>query len=120
MTVEMLSKLIAIQGSPIEIPDAMAWRRFESESIRVPSDYKEFLSIYGSGLLADFFWIWNPFSEFDQLNWIKQKDGTIHAYRLAITDSPDLYGDWKLYPDDGGLLPCGNTISGDTVFWATT
>lgn len=71
----MINKLIALLSPPSQrIFDNAAWATFESEGgLRLPSDFKQFISIYGCGAVDDFVWVLDPFSENSNLNFDKSQ-----------------------------------------------
>src|SRR5437868_12524655 len=115
MSFRQLCSLINKRGPTIEQPTKDQWSAFEAKNFCLPDDYKKFLCHFGSGILADFFVIWNPFSKIEGFEWFKESKQTLNVYCEAIMDSPELYGKMKLFPDPGGLLPCGRTMNGDSI-----
>lgn len=81
----------------------------------LPSDNKEFINHFGSGLICDFLRIYDPFlsdSTFD-LGWIHN---VIAMYQVFdVKQFPD-----PLFPATDGLLPCGKTDNGGIhMTWKT-
>jgi hypothetical protein len=117
MAIDALLDLINIRGLPTETPSAEEWSSFENRGLNLPKDFKAFLSTFGTGVLADFFYVWNPFSNVAGMNWHEEKERTIRSLRVLIAKFPDDYGEWKFYPEAGGLIPFGKTGNGDILFW---
>jgi len=120
MTLPEFFQLIAILSPTVEAPSDGDWVQFEAHSLLVPNDYKAFLMHFGTGVLAEFFYIWNPFSNAPSMNLLSQKERTLQTLQDLVADAPELYVHWKLYPNEAGLLPFGKTGNGDILFWNTT
>lgn len=109
-----LMKLLPPPSSAVESADAVAWASFEqSFGTALPLDYKQFVTIYGTGAIDGFLWILNPFSKTGYLNLVEEgraKLKSLKALRNEIVPYP-------LYPEPNGLLPCGVSDNGDVIFW---
>lgn len=112
MKVSEFSKRIATPEPLIERPDSQQWKMARPANVSFPDDYKEFLERFGTGVIFDFIFIWNPFSKVEGMNF--EAESTRHRSFLkehkAVT--PDLFVHW---PEN--LLPFGKTENGDTLFW---
>lgn len=80
-----------------------------------PTDYVEFINAYGSGRIASFVVIFNPFSEDENINFFEQFRLVLEDFRFLV-DSDDYYK-FVLYPQGEGLIPLGVTDNGDYLFW---
>ncbi|MFL9674322.1 MULTISPECIES: SMI1/KNR4 family protein [Pseudomonas] len=113
----MINKLIALLSPPSQrIFDNAVWATFESEGgLRLPSDFKQFISIYGCGAVDDFVWVLDPFSENSNLNFDKSQY-FIDAYAVMrqefLSDYPR-----PDYPAEGSFLPWAVTDNGETFVW---
>ena len=119
MSFRQLLSLVRSHDPVVEAPAEDSWDGFERDQRALPVDYKMYISTFGSGVLADFFWIWNPFSRHASINWGIMKDQTLQSYSRIRSQVPEFFHQWKLYPERGGLLPCGHTMNGDSIFWRT-
>lgn len=81
-----------------------------------PKDYIAFITQYGSGQVADFITLFNPFSKNEHINFFQQKEQILEDFSSLINDDPNYYR-FVLYPKYNGLLPIGVTDNGDTLFW---
>jgi hypothetical protein len=99
---------------------ATQWRQVEEAlGTALPSDYKEFVSQFGSGYIDRFLWILSPFERWDSRNLVWQLDeqrdiGRILRESLGYDMLP-----FGFYPQPGGLLPWAGTDDGDVLYWAT-
>ena len=113
----MINKLISLLPPPS--PRAFnkaAWANLETEeNLRLPNDFKEFISIYGCGAIDDFVWVLDPFSENSDLNYEKSKC-FVGAYAVMrqefLSDYPR-----PDYPAEGSFLPWAVTDNGETFVW---
>jgi SMI1-KNR4 cell-wall len=85
----------------------------------LPSDYKAYIQRFGSGIIGAFIRPFNPFTMNSVLN-------LIHASRLILAlcrsnkqECGDEVCPYPLFPEADGLLPWGDTINGDVLFWQT-
>ena len=81
----------------------------------LPSDYKEFLSIYGTGVVGEFLWVLNPFSSNPNLNLEKIRYFQ-EAYQQMKELFPEEYPRERL-PHTGSFLTWAVTDNGDSLFW---
>lgn len=113
----MINKLISLLSPTSQrIFDNAAWAIFESKgSLRLPNDFKNFISIYGCGAIDDFVWVLNPFSINPNLNFEKSKF-FINAYAVM---RQDFFSDYPRpnYPEEGSFLPWAVTDNGETFVW---
>ncbi|GGC88842.1 SMI1/KNR4 family protein [Chelatococcus reniformis] len=102
----------AIEAAPAD------WLRVETElGTALPSDYKAYIEAYGSGRIADFIWIFNPFTKRENINLLTQVPRQINVLReLADGGAPQPF---PLFPAPAGLLPVGMTDNGDVILWLT-
>ncbi len=120
MSVEPLMRLITVVGGRVEVPSADDWSRVEARGPVFPEEFKAFLSKVGTGVLAEFFYVWNPISTFPGMNWFQEQARTLDSLRTLIAKRPDEYREWRFYPERNGLLPFGKTGNGDILFWRTS
>lgn len=71
-----------------------------------PQDYIALITQYGSGLIADFITLFNPFSKNEYIEFFQQKEWILEGFNSLINDDPDDYT-FVLYPKQNGLLPIG-------------
>lgn len=102
---------------PQDIGNPTLWAEFDSKlKLSIPTDYKEFINLYGTGAVGDFIHIWNPFTRIPYMNLWKN---LLSLKNVLNTSSylPILHHKYKTYPDENGILPFGSTIDGDTFYW---
>lgn len=116
-----IGDLVAVMPTPnvpFEASSADAWASVEARlGTSLPDDYKEFIGLYGSGRIANFLWIFNPFSSNKNLNLEQQIE-----LQSSVLGELESYGEknpYKSFPAPGGVLPFGITDNGDVVFWRT-
>lgn len=83
--------------------------------IKLPDDYKELISSYGSGIFGDFIWLINPISKNNNLNF-KIIEYIYSSYESMKSDFPDLYPR-PSYPNQESYFPWAITDNGDTLIW---
>jgi len=114
----LINKLVTILAVPFVSSDSgkgMKWPMIEN-GLPFPSDYIEFINEYGSGRIADFIVIFNPFSKNEDVNFFEQYKFILEDLNYLIKSDKDYYN-YQLYPKDNGLIPLGVTDNGDYLFW---
>jgi hypothetical protein len=111
-----LQRLMPVPARTAFVPAESDWQDAERAlGVTLPSDYKDFLHVYGSGRLDDFMEIFNPASPHEHNNliecWKKQRE--VFAY-MQKGNAPLRI---DLHPAKPGLLPIGQTDNGDTIFY---
>ena len=93
----------------------MKWPLIE-DNLSFPSDYVDFINTYGSGRIAEFIVIFNPFSQNEDVNFFEQYKFILEDLNYLNESDSDYYK-YQLYPKDNGLIPVGVTDNGDYIFW---
>ena len=114
MAIEHLMAVLVPPVNPFETPAAGAWASVEGRlGVPLPSDYKRFIETYGSGNIGNFLWIFNPFSNNENLNLERQV-----VTQAEVLNELRSYGEsvpYKPFPEQGGILPFGITDNGDLL-----
>ena len=117
---DRLSRILPVPDRPLEVPDPGRWEEIErAVGIRLPPDYKAFVSTYGTGSIDDFLMVFNPFSDRPALR--LQEFGeemlrVLRENRAQGVDPPP----YPIHPEPDGLLPWGATDNGDWCYWVAT
>lgn len=130
-----LIQIVPPPEDPLECGDAVAFLEAEEKlSLKLPDDYKELISTYGSGKWQDFWWHFNPFANSPYSNLFDQSlpaDDTsggnaLSAERAAREDQNRSHAmgigikyPHAIYPEPGGILPWARTENGGRFFWLT-
>jgi hypothetical protein len=112
---EALTRLMSPPDEPLDPGEPDAWPAIELQlGLRLPSDYKAFIATYGSGAIADFINVFNPFSENPHVRLVDAAESVAATYReiRAFEHIP-----FPIHPEPGGLLPWGSSDNGDVLFW---
>jgi hypothetical protein len=123
-----LEALARLLPPPRESVAAPPWERAEAEcGFAFPSDYQEFVNLYGGGKIltgaAEWpVWILAPCS-------VPQRPGAPGGFAALVQETEELplgheWNGWDgpAYPDlpaPGGLLAWGHDQDGDTFYWST-
>lgn len=92
------------------------WSDIEKKSgIQLPTDYKVFIGVYGTGIVGDFINLFNPFSTYKPFNLLNNVERTLKIQR----EFQEQEGLSRYYPPTGEVLPFADTYNGDTLFWKT-
>lgn len=115
MDISEIMLRLPLPGSPKET-DELEWDRIERAlGVDLPRDYKDFVSIYGTGSIGHFLWVFNPSSKNRSLN------GEAIRYFLTSYENlkHDLPADYirPAFPSVNSFLPFAVTDNGDTLVW---
>lgn len=116
---ERLRLLLPPPADPVEPGRPDGWAEVERAlGTGLPSDFKAFTEVYGSGKVDDFLYLFNPFASGEDGNLLVEKDRVLAAYSQTRAKFPD-----RLllppFPEPGGVLPLGRTDNGDELYWVT-
>lgn len=118
MSVSDVARLITPPNNPNEAPQQRDWSNIEAAlATSLPEDYKEFINLFGTGKIDNFLWIFNPFSQNENINLATK----VHVQLTALFEL-QAYGEvlpYKLFPESNGVFPFGITENGDVLYWHT-
>jgi hypothetical protein len=116
---ERLRELLPPPAHPVEPGRPESWAEIEAAlGTKLPSDFKAFTELYGSGTVDDFVYLFNPFAAGQDGNLLFEKDRVLEAYRQTRARFPERLP-LPAFPDPGGVLPLGRTDNGDELYWIT-
>ena len=116
---ERLRQLLPPPADPVEPGWPDGWAQVEAAlGTQLPGDFKAFTEQYGSGMVDDFLYLFNPFAAGQDGNLLVEKDRVLAAYRQTRARFPDRLV-LPPFPDEGGVLPLGRTENGDELYWVT-
>lgn len=115
MSINKIITILEPPVSPSESVKGIEWPLIE-DKLNFPSDYIDFINLYGSGRIADFVVIFNPFSGDENINFFGQCKLILEDLNYLIESDKDYYK-FSLYPENNGLIPLGATDNGDYIFW---
>ncbi len=119
MNIEQLKTLVPPPKQPLEIGTPDEWHRLEQRlALVLPTDYREFVLTYGTGLFAQFYRVYNPFSADTYMSLYAQVQKTCDWRRRTKAEFPERVP-YAIYPDPGGILPWGNDENGHDYYWLT-
>jgi hypothetical protein len=118
--VTSLEELTRIVPAPsVTVDGSGSWDSTETRlGTGLPSDYKAYIEMYGTGRLDGFIWVLNPFSRNPNLNLMTKGDAALRTLR-ELQSKHECEVPYPLYPEAGGLLPWGITDNGDVLYWLT-
>jgi hypothetical protein len=121
MSVTALLKLVPPPASPTGVGRLPSWIDDEAKlGTGLPSDYKEFVTHYGTGLFADFFIVYNLLARDTVFGLIP--NATKELAMIRLRNYKTIFGDdfpYGIFPDKPGLLPWGKDENGGTYCWLT-
>src|SRR5829696_7595805 len=116
---ERLRELLPPPAEPVEAGRPDGWDEIEAAlGTGLPGDFKAFTELYGSGMVDDFLYLFNPFAAGEDGNLLVETDRVLDGYRQTRARFPDRLP-LPPFPDEGGVLPVGRTDNGDELYWVT-
>jgi len=116
MTIDTLMKQVA---PPVEASGAFdgPWAPVEAEiGLVLPTDYKDYVKLYGAGRFLEFLGLYIPRAENPNM----RLERMVRVVCEGLTSlSPLEEPPYPYWPTPGGLLPFGATDNGDELFWLT-
>tara|TARA_R110002167_G_scaffold342940_1_gene551806 strand:- start:2041 stop:2580 length:540 start_codon:yes stop_codon:yes gene_type:complete len=111
---KLLTELVPPPDAPVCTDSD--WQEVEKNlGVELPGDYKDFVSIYGSGSLQSFIHIVNySDSRLSSAELISVIFSQLESYQEAGKCE-----EFKAFPAEGGLLPFASTDDGNYLFWKT-
>jgi hypothetical protein len=104
---------------PIGTGSLDMWSNIEQKfRFKFPSDYKDYVALYGVGTWNGFFGIFTPFYEGERaLGFCKWLETALYGYDEFRQSFPAIAPPFLRYPAPGGLIPIGCTDNGGTICW---
>lgn len=119
MSIEELKRLVPPPPQPGEVGTMEQWEAMEHTlGLVLPSDYRDFVFAYGSGLFARFYRVYNPFAASEYIALLPSISRVCEDEREFRRDWPDTVP-YPIYPEVAGLLPWGNDQNGNDYYWLT-
>lgn len=113
MVPERLTELLRPPDEPFPLADGDLEAVEAALGVVLPSDYTEFVSVYGRGAIDAEVTIFVP----DEIEEVLE--ATVFEYTELAGGSPS-HRDTPIFPQPGGLLPWGGDGSGNGWFWRTS
>jgi len=87
---ERLRQLLPPPAEPVEPGRPDGWAAVEGTlGTRLPTDFKAFTELYGSGTVDDFLYLFNPFATGQDGNLLVEKDRVLAGYRQTRARFPE-------------------------------
>jgi len=115
MAIEELVAVVPPPAKPLESGPPERWIRSEEElGVRLPQDYRDFSTTYGTGrFCGGFIEVFNPFSE-HYVEIIHSQIHLLNSIREGGMEVP-----YEIFPSSAGLLPWGRNENGHMMCWIT-
>jgi hypothetical protein len=111
--------IVAPPDEPYRIGNGKLWDQVARKlGLELPSDYREFVEAYGSGSLAGFIQVYNPYSE-SPYSLLERIEKVCQVYRSLKSSEGDRQVPFPIHPDRPGLLPWAQNDVGNYMFWLT-
>lgn len=114
---DRLVRLAPPPDRPLGAGELGAWSEVEDRlGLRLPADYRDFATRYGSGTFDEFLLVLTPFADKPGLR-LEDYGATMLTTMRDFRASGSEELPYPLQPDPGGLLPWGYTGNGDWGYW---
>jgi hypothetical protein len=119
MSLHSLRQILPPPDAPWEAVAPARWPSVERFlCTELPTDYKQFLEVYGTGHIDGYLRVSNPLRR-STYPWIQETLGALgHLHEMRAGFGREQVPD-SLFPELGGLLPWASTTSGDSLYWRT-
>src|SRR5262249_40247229 len=120
--IEDIRALLPTPASPVGL--VRPWQEVEQQlGVLLPTDYKQFIDLYGSGVVCGSVTVWN----FRDTSLFKKplqdglcgKGSVIRLYERAGLEAR-CHWPYPTYPEPGGLLPFATVLDIHNLNWLTT
>ncbi len=114
--VERLSAVLAPPSTPAGRPSD--WQQVaESWNTAFPSDYRDFLDVFGAGTIDDYLVLATVLDHAPDA-----RESTVGGLTDVARSLHQEHSDWPypVWPRNGGLICWGATIDSDVLYWDTT
>lgn len=117
MAIEPLKKIVTPPQRASEVGTLEKWHEVERQlGVELPSDYRDFVFAYGSGLFARFYRVYNPFAASEWTALYSSVQRVCGWQRDTKRQWPKRVP-YPIYPEQRGILPWGNDENGNDYFW---
>lgn len=116
MALTEVTALIPPPPRPSGVGTPEEWRAIERElGLTLPTDYREFVSTYGTGRLAVEYLIYSPFWGAEYLNHVRYLCQLETDFRAQFPHRVP----YPVWPEPGGVLPWADDQNGNYYLWLT-
>ncbi len=118
MAISELTAIVPPPAKPVETGNKKLWAQLEKQIGPLPQDYKDYITLYGSGSLGEFVRVYNPFAqdEYVDLMCAIVRFGEINTHIKQLAGMHFPYPD---YPEPGAILPWARDDNGNVYYWKT-
>lgn len=122
MTLDALMRAVPPPEKPREAGSGRSWLEVEvALGTTLPTDYKGYINLYGTGELGGCIWVYNPFSDIRHgQNLLVRVPEVLNIWRSKRARAGEEEYLYPLYPEPNGLLPWGHVDTGAELFWLTS
>jgi len=86
MSLAKIRKIVPPPKKPRYAGSDKQWAKFESNMpLKLPSDYRKYISTYGIGSLFDLFYVWSPFNPDKRFNFL-QNWSDIDSFLMEVAE----------------------------------
>ncbi|TVO52632.1 SMI1/KNR4 family protein [Denitromonas halophila] len=120
MSIKQLQEVLIPPDEAIESGKGQEWGKITSKfGAPLPTDYMQFVELYGSGEIGGWLTVFNPFSKNPNISLLEQFFCVLSSISEIKKEFPESCP-YPLLFEPGGLLPWGISIDGDIYCWSTS
>lgn len=116
MAISELTVIVPPPAKPVETGNEKLWAQLEKQIGPVPQDYKDYITLYGTGSLGGFVRVYNPFArdEYTDLMCAIVRFGEINTHLKQSEGDRFPYPE---YPQPGAIVPWASDDNGNIYYW---
>ena len=120
MLISELKEILPCPDNPSETSSELDWYAVEEAlNTKLPSQYKDYIQAYGTGIVGNYMNIYNPFSRLDMDNLIFQVDNKLNFLTRFREQNRQKLSDFRIFPEENGFFPIGDTTGFSLVLYKT-
>jgi hypothetical protein len=116
MNIDDLRRKVNVEGELRDRPTREQLREFQNARGKRPREWEDYLAVFGSGWLLDYFYIYNLHSWRDESS-LEEWEEEVTAFLKDLRDNSSEIAIW---PEDQGYLPFYLTLGGAIGYWRTS
>ncbi len=113
-----LTAIVPPPAKPVETGNPKLWAHLEKQIGPVPQDYKDYITLYGTGSLGGFVRVYNPFAH-DEYADLMRAILRFYEVNSQLKQLDGYHFPYPIYPEPAGIVPWASDDNGNVYYWQT-